>query len=146
MDAIEFLTRQHRQVEDFEEHHAVELLLQEVTDADPSDERFDAKISVIQEQVQHHVQEEEQELFPQVRDGLGDDALQELGDQMRQAAERGGQKPTRTTCTRRHRSSTSRAARRWTRTSSLRPSRSNGNGRRPAFGAVSQRLGRLSVR
>ncbi|MDP9021650.1 MAG: hemerythrin domain-containing protein [Actinomycetota bacterium] len=82
-------------LEDLEEHHAVELLLQEVTDADPSDERFDAKISVIQEQVQHHVQEEEQELFPQVRDGLGDDALQELGDRMRQAAERGGQEPTK---------------------------------------------------
>ncbi len=82
-------------LEDLEEHHAVELLLKEVAEGDPTDERFDAKISVIQEQVEHHVEEEEQDLFPRVRDALGDDALRELGRRMQQQAERGGEEPTK---------------------------------------------------
>ena len=49
---------------------------------DPADERFDAKVTVLMENVRHHVEEEEQDWFPDVRKGLGRKRLQELGDQL----------------------------------------------------------------
>jgi hemerythrin superfamily protein len=69
-------------LEGFEEHHAVELLLDELDDLAPGDERFEAKFTVVKEYVQHHVKEEEEELFPKVREALGEDVLTELGDRM----------------------------------------------------------------
>jgi hemerythrin-like domain-containing protein len=49
---------------------------------DPDDDRFTAKTLVLIESVRHHMDEEEQEWFPQVRDRLGRRKLQELGSQM----------------------------------------------------------------
>ena len=60
-------------LESLEEHHVVKLLLRECEDMDPTDERFTAKMTVLMENVRHHVREEERELFPKVRsrvDGL----------------------------------------------------------------------------
>ena len=51
----------------------------------PDDERFDAKVTVLIENVRHHVEEEESEFFPKVRDELGRKALAELGDAMAEA-------------------------------------------------------------
>jgi hypothetical protein len=45
-------------------------------------ERFDAKTTVLIENVSHHIEEEEQEWFPKVRAGLGRKQLQELGEAM----------------------------------------------------------------
>jgi hypothetical protein len=47
---------------------------------DASDERFDAKVTVLIESVRHHVKEEETELFPAVRAALGRKRLGEIGD------------------------------------------------------------------
>ena len=69
-------------LEGLEEHHAVEMLLDELEDMTPDDEHFTAKFTVISELVEHHVEEEEDELFPEVRDALGEQRLQELGEQM----------------------------------------------------------------
>lgn len=69
-------------LEDLEEHHAVELLLDELEGLEPSDERFVPKFTVLAELVTHHVEEEEQEQFPQVRQELGEEKLRELGEQM----------------------------------------------------------------
>jgi hemerythrin-like domain-containing protein len=55
-------------LEALEEHHLMKLSLRELEDLDPSDERFDAKATVLMEVVRHHVKEEEQELFPEVRE------------------------------------------------------------------------------
>ncbi len=52
---------------------------------DPEAERFDAKVTVLIENVRHHVEEEESEYFPAVRDELGRKALTELGDAMASA-------------------------------------------------------------
>ena len=52
---------------------------------EPTDERFDAKVSVLMEQIRHHVSEEEDDLFPKVSDGLSQDRLAELGTQLEQA-------------------------------------------------------------
>jgi hemerythrin superfamily protein len=72
-------------LESLEEHHIVKWVLDELDGMDPHDERFDAKVTVLIENVRHHVTEEESELFPKVRDELGRAALAELGDALEQA-------------------------------------------------------------
>ena len=71
--------------ESLEEHHIVKWVLEELRDMDPEDERFDAKVTVLMENVRHHVEEEEQEWFPEVRKELGRKKLQELGDRLEKA-------------------------------------------------------------
>jgi len=65
-----------------DEHLAVKRLLVDLLSLTPDDESFDAKITVLKEQVEHHVEEEEMELFPIVRLALRPETLKELGDQM----------------------------------------------------------------
>ncbi|ACU73727.1 Hemerythrin HHE cation binding domain protein [Catenulispora acidiphila DSM 44928] len=69
-------------LESVEEHHVVAWLLSELKDLDPKDETFDAKTTVLIENVRHHIEEEETEWFPQVRKALGRNRLVELGEQM----------------------------------------------------------------
>ncbi|MCX5613391.1 hemerythrin domain-containing protein [Streptomyces sp. NBC_00047] len=69
-------------LESIEEHHAVVWMLSELRNMDPADERFKAKMSVLMENVRHHVEEEEQEWFPDVRKAMGRKRLTELGDQL----------------------------------------------------------------
>jgi len=72
-------------LESLEEHHVVKWVLSELEDMSPEDERFDAKVTVLIENVRHHVDEEEREFFPKVRDELGRNALNDLGDTMAKA-------------------------------------------------------------
>jgi hemerythrin superfamily protein len=72
-------------LESVEEHHVVMWMLSELARTDAHDERFDAKMSVLMENVRHHVDEEEQEWFPQVRSAMGRKRLQELAEQMEAA-------------------------------------------------------------
>jgi hemerythrin superfamily protein len=72
--------------EAFEEHHVVDLVLAELPKVDPDDERFEAKMTVLSELVQHHVEEEEGELFPLAEKKLGAERIKELGQQMEQMA------------------------------------------------------------
>jgi len=72
-------------LESLEEHHIVKWVLSELQDLDPQEERFDAKVTVLIENVRHHVEEEEQEWFPEVRKGLGRKTLQELGARLDEA-------------------------------------------------------------
>jgi hemerythrin superfamily protein len=72
-------------LESLEEHHIVKWVLEELRTMDANDERFDAKVKVLMENVRHHVEEEEQEWFPEVRKELGRKKLQELGDQLEKA-------------------------------------------------------------
>ena len=69
-------------LESVEEHHVVVWLLSELVGLDPHDETFDAKVTVLTENVRHHVEEEEDEWFPQVRSAMGRKRLQELGQRM----------------------------------------------------------------
>ena len=68
-------------LEALEEHHIVKWTLSELHKMKPSDERFDAKVTVLKEMVEHHVEDEEQELFPQLKK-LGKDKLRSLGAQL----------------------------------------------------------------
>lgn len=67
-------------LEGLEEHHIVKWTLSELEDLPADHERFDAKVSVLMESVRHHVEEEETEMFPLVREAMGRKALRELGD------------------------------------------------------------------
>ncbi|MFI6448355.1 hemerythrin domain-containing protein [Kitasatospora sp. NPDC050543] len=72
-------------LESFEEHHVADLLCAELDVMEPDDERFDAKATVLIENVGHHIQEEEHDWFPKVRDALGRTELQEIGARMLEA-------------------------------------------------------------
>ncbi len=62
-----------------EEHHVVALLIDEIKDLAPTDDRYAPKMTVLIENVEHHAGEVEKEMFPQVRNLLGDSELEELG-------------------------------------------------------------------
>jgi hemerythrin superfamily protein len=72
-------------LESFEEHHVADLLCMELYGMSAEAERFDAKTTVLIENVTHHMQEEEDEWFPKVREGLGRKQLSELGKQLLEA-------------------------------------------------------------
>ena len=72
-------------LESVEEHHVVLWMLSELAGLDPADERFDAKMTVLMENVRHHVEEEEKDWFPEVRKAMGRNRLTELGEQMETA-------------------------------------------------------------
>ena len=69
-------------LESYEEHHVADVLCMELKMMSPDDERFDAKTSVLIENVSHHIEEEESEWFPRMREALGRKELQELGQQV----------------------------------------------------------------
>ncbi|MFF7713238.1 hemerythrin domain-containing protein [Streptomyces sp. NPDC007988] len=80
-------------LESIEEHHVVVWMLSEIKDLDPADERFKAKMSVLMENVRHHVEEEEQDWFPDVRKAMGRKRLTELGEQMEQEKRKAPREP-----------------------------------------------------
>ncbi len=72
-------------LEALEEHHIAKWTLSELEGMTPDHERFDAKVTVLIESVRHHVEEEEQDLFPKVTKALGKERLKELGDALAEA-------------------------------------------------------------
>src|SRR4051794_31322968 len=72
-------------LESLEEHHIVKWTLSELEKMKPDDERYDAKVKVLMESVRHHVEEEQDELFPKARRLLGPKMLEELGLRMEKA-------------------------------------------------------------
>lgn len=81
-------------LESYEEHHVADVLVMELASMKPEDERFTAKTTVLIENVTHHIEEEEQEWFPQVREGLGRKVLQEIGAEMEEARKKAPRRPT----------------------------------------------------
>jgi hemerythrin-like domain-containing protein len=82
-------------LESYEEHHVADVLVMELAMMKPGDERFDAKTTVLIENVEHHMQEEEDEWFPQVREGLGRKQLQEIGAEMIEKRKHAPRRPSR---------------------------------------------------
>jgi hemerythrin superfamily protein len=80
-------------LESYEEHHVADVLVSELFAMNPDHERFDAKTTVLIENVTHHIAEEEQEWFPKVRAGLGRKQLSELGEQLLEAKKRAPRSP-----------------------------------------------------
>ena len=68
-------------LEAYEEHQVVKDLLAELAAGEPND-RWDAKLTVLKENVEHHVDEEENDMFGKAKDVLSNEEAEALGDQM----------------------------------------------------------------
>jgi hemerythrin superfamily protein len=68
--------------EAYEEHKQIKAVLAALNDTTPNDETYDSKVKVLQEDVEHHVKEEEGEMFPDAKKFLGAEKLQSLGEQI----------------------------------------------------------------
>jgi hemerythrin superfamily protein len=80
-------------LESYEEHHVADVLTMELAAMDAKDERFRAKAMVLIENVTHHMDEEEREWFPQVREGLSRKTLKEIGEQLLEAKQQAPRSP-----------------------------------------------------
>jgi hemerythrin superfamily protein len=69
-------------LEGFEEHHVIKMLLKELEAMPVDTEQWTAKVKVLQENVEHHVEEEEGEMFQKARDVLSEEQINQLGAQM----------------------------------------------------------------
>jgi hemerythrin superfamily protein len=65
--------------EGYEEHKQIKTLLAAIAGIAPADETWDMKVKVLKEDVEHHVKDEEGEMFPDARKFLGEKRLMELG-------------------------------------------------------------------
>ena len=73
-------------LEAVEEHLSAKRIIADLLAMSASDENFEAKVKVLKEQVEHHVEEEEGELFPQVREMFSEEALGKIGAAMAEEA------------------------------------------------------------
>ncbi|MFL5275719.1 MAG: hemerythrin domain-containing protein [Myxococcales bacterium] len=69
-----------------EEHLSVKRLIADLLDMPPSEAQFDAKVKVLKEQLEHHIEEEESELFPKVKKAHKAQELDDLGALMEATA------------------------------------------------------------
>lgn len=66
-----------------EEHRTVDaLVLPDLKNTDPGTREFSGRVKVVKELLEHHIEEEESEMFPQANKLLGKAKLDELGAQM----------------------------------------------------------------
>jgi len=75
-------------LEAYEEHDVVKKLLRELSRAKTPNEEWEAKAKVLQENVEHHVEEEENELFEKAEAALSEEQIEALGEQMETEKER----------------------------------------------------------
>ena len=75
-------------LEGYQEHHVVDLLMAELKDLDENDEKWGAKFSVMKENIEHHVEEEEGEMFTKARAAFSAEELSELGERMEEMKEK----------------------------------------------------------
>jgi hemerythrin-like domain-containing protein len=71
-------------LEGYEEHHVVDEVMDEIKDVPVDDETWHPKAKVMIENVRHHIQEEEQEMFRQARAAFNREELEQLGERMEQ--------------------------------------------------------------
>jgi hemerythrin superfamily protein len=69
-------------LESLEEHLGIKRVLADLLEIDADDETFDAKVKVLEEQVSHHVEEEETDLFPKVKKLFDKDQREAIGQEM----------------------------------------------------------------
>lgn len=69
-------------LEAYEEHHVVDTIMSELEQTPVDDETWEAKLTVMKENLEHHIEEEEGEMFKQARQVMDEGELSELGDRM----------------------------------------------------------------
>ena len=72
-------------LEAFEEHRLVKQLLSELEEMDKGNEQWTARFTVLKENIEHHVKEEEGEMFKKARKVLSDEEAEELGARLEEA-------------------------------------------------------------
>jgi hemerythrin-like domain-containing protein len=70
-------------LEAYEEHHVVDMVMAEIEGVPYDDERWGAKFKVMKENIEHHIEEEEKEMFMQARQVFEEDELEALGERMK---------------------------------------------------------------
>jgi len=75
-------------LEAYEEHDVVKKLLREMSRAKSATEEWEAQAKVLQENVEHHVEEEENELFEKAQEALSEEQIEALGEEMETEKER----------------------------------------------------------
>ena len=70
-------------LEGYEEHHVVDTVMAEIEGVAYDDEKWGAKFSVMKENLEHHIEEEEGEMFKQARQVFDQDELTQLGESMK---------------------------------------------------------------
>jgi len=75
-------------LESLEEHLSIKRVLADLVPLPPKDDRFEAKLHVLKEQVEHHHKEEEEHLFPKVRKLFDGERLEALGRELEAAYEK----------------------------------------------------------
>jgi len=71
-------------LEGYEEHHVADVILDELLDVPPETDLWKAKVKVLKKNVEHHMAEEEDELFKGARASLDREELNRLGERMEQ--------------------------------------------------------------
>jgi hypothetical protein len=74
-------------LEAFEEHHVIDLILDELLDVPEESDEWKAKLKVLQENVEHHIEEEEGEMFEKAKQVLEAEMLEHLGAMMEASKE-----------------------------------------------------------
>ena len=75
--------------ESLEEHRQVKTLLRELGRVTPGSDKFKAKLKVLNDDVEHHAEEEEEgKMFPKVRKAINSKELEELGQEMEEAKQK----------------------------------------------------------
>ncbi len=69
-------------LEGYEEHHVADVLLDELLDMPEDTDEWHAKVKVLQENIEHHIEEEEGEMFKAARKVLDREELEQLGERM----------------------------------------------------------------
>ena len=69
-------------LEGYEEHHVVDTIMSELDDVAFDDETWAAKFSVMKENIEHHIEEEEDEMFEHAEEIFDEDELETLGERM----------------------------------------------------------------
>jgi Hemerythrin HHE cation binding domain len=78
----EFAATKEIALEAYEEHHVVDVIVGELESTPVDDETWGAKFTVLKENLEHHIEEEEDEMFKQARKVMNESELEELGDRM----------------------------------------------------------------
>jgi iron-sulfur cluster repair protein YtfE (RIC family) len=79
---IEFAKTKDITLEAFEEHHVVDMIMAELEETPVGDETWAAKLTVMKENLEHHIEEEEDDMFKKARQVMDEAELEELGERM----------------------------------------------------------------
>ena len=71
-------------LEGYEEHHVIDVILDELLEVPEDADQWKAKLKVLKENLEHHIEEEEGEMFRRAKSALGKETLEELGRKMQQ--------------------------------------------------------------